>query len=237
MLIVCPLSVVPHWRRTIEADAPGHSVLVVTDKDRTTIAVYDKADRQVYGLEVAARNGSGVATLYAVTRFVYDANGNLVQSIAYAKTMALADYDIATIDTAVAANLGALDAGMASVYDALGRKVYGVQVAARDSSGAPTQYAVVKYDYDALRETAEALSRVTELLARHLPGDARVTSVWLGLAGAIPATLAGAQRLTSTSVKAPLPHPTSSHLRPAGMPSHERNRGATRRLHRPTYCS
>ncbi len=33
------------------------------------------------------------------------------------------------------------------------------------------------------------------------------------------------------------PHPRSSHLRPAGMFNHERNGGAIRRLHRPTYRS
>ena len=36
---------------------------------------------------------------------------------------------------------------------------------------------------------------------------------------------------------APVPHPTSSHLRPPGMPNQERNRGATWRLQRPTYRS
>ena len=47
------------------------------------------------------------------------------------------------------------------------------------------------------------------------------------------------RRITSTiaAQSAPVPHPTSSQRRPAGMFSHERNTGATSRLHRPTYCS
>jgi hypothetical protein len=51
--------------------------------------------------------------------------------------------------------------------------------------------------------------------------------------GSIAVTLAGAQRLTSTSVKAPFPHPTSSHRIPFGTSSQSRKASPTGWLHRP----
>ncbi|KYF76339.1 hypothetical protein BE17_27005 [Sorangium cellulosum] len=51
--------------------------------------------------------------------------------------------------------------------------------------------------------------------------------------GSMPSTLSGAHSATSSSVKAPLPQPTSSHWPPAGGDSQSRKAWPTRWLDRP----
>ncbi len=55
--------------------------------------------------------------------------------------------------------------------------------------------------------------------------------------GSTPSSPPGAMRATICADSAPVPQPTSTQLEPDGWLSQARNVSATRRLHRPTYCS
>ena len=73
-------------------------------------------------------------------------------------------------------------------------------------------------------------------LARRAADRLRAKSSWAS-DGSMPRTSFGAHRSTISSVKAPLPQPTSIHFRPEGSASQSIKIAPTRRLHSPIYRS
>src|SRR5262249_22842268 len=73
-------------------------------------------------------------------------------------------------------------------------------------------------------------------LARRAPDRSRAKSSWAS-DGSMPRTSFGAHRSTISSVKAPLPQPTSIHFRPEGSASQSIKIAPTRRLQSPIYRS
>lgn len=110
------------------------SAVVASANDRVTLYAYDSAGRQVYQVD----------TLGSVTKLVYDANGNVVQNISYAKAIAApvtasAAPTVAALAASVVAD-AANDRSSYQTYDAAGRLVFVV-----DSLGAVSE---VRYDAD-----------------------------------------------------------------------------------------
>ncbi len=128
--------------------------------------VYDAAGRQVYSARVLGFNGSGQA-LHVISKQVYDAVGRVVQSLAYAKAMTLADYERATLDAAVnlPANRSVEDRRTAFAYDGAGRQVYSIQVAEINDEGVATRHIVSKREYDALGQVVSNTSYATAITA------------------------------------------------------------------------
>lgn len=81
-----------------------------------------------------------------------------------------------------------------------------------------------------------AIASPTSNTAPVVPGRWRAKAICPG-EGSMPCTEAGAQRCISSSVKAPLPQPTSSQCRPAGGATNCRKRSPARRLQRPMKAS
>ena len=114
--------------------------------------VYDAAGGLRYSVRVLASDTTGKPTQHLVSEQVYDPLGRVVQTIAYATLIgSLVDYTAATLATAITA--GTQDRRSAFVYDAAGRKVYGVQVQIGGS-----QYIVGKRAFDALDRLVETTS-------------------------------------------------------------------------------
>src|SRR5262249_28224156 len=99
--------------------------------DRLSASVVDLAGREIYAVQATGAGGT-----YAVVKRAYDALDRETSSTAYATPVGLADFTKATLDAAL--RTSDKDRTSISVYDLLGRKVYGLEVAARDASGAPT---------------------------------------------------------------------------------------------------
>jgi YD repeat-containing protein len=116
----------------------------VDARNRVSHYAYDAAGRLRYSVLVLASDTTGKATQHLVSEQAYDSLGRVLQNIVYATLLGpLADYKAATLTSAITAS--AQDRRSAFVYDAAGRKVYGVQVQIAGS-----QNIVSESEFDAL---------------------------------------------------------------------------------------
>ncbi len=134
--------------------------VITSAQDRTNVSVFDLGGRELYSVQALEINEQGELT-HRVIRKEYDASGRLVLTSAFATPMVLADFERATLDTAVSLNRSAQDRATAIVRDAMGREVYGVQVLARDAQGNATQHAVSHLVYDGIGRVVEATAYAT----------------------------------------------------------------------------
>jgi YD repeat-containing protein len=97
------------------------SAITASAQDRRSAFVYDTAGRKVYGVQVLIAGSQNI-----VSKREFDALDRLVENTSYAKTMALADFGKATLDSATTANASAQDRTTRFVYDAVGRQRFAV---------------------------------------------------------------------------------------------------------------
>jgi YD repeat-containing protein len=111
---------------------------------------YDAAGRMAYTVRVLQPGASGK---HVVTKQEYDALGRVVRSVAYAQMIGVAGFTKAELDTATSVAAVRNDAANrieAAAYDAAGRTVYQLQVAAVDAQGVAAQHLVTRQEFDAL---------------------------------------------------------------------------------------
>ena len=97
------------------------SAITAGAQDRRSAFVYDAAGRKVYSVQVQIAGSQNI-----VSKREFDALDRLVESTSYAKTMALADFGKATLDSATTTNASAQDRTTRFVYDAVGRQRFAV---------------------------------------------------------------------------------------------------------------
>jgi YD repeat-containing protein len=90
-------------------------------QDRRGAFVYDAAGRKVYSVQAQIAGSQNI-----VSKRAFDALDRLVESTSYAKTMALANFGKATLDSATTTNASAQDRTTRFVYDAVGRQRFAV---------------------------------------------------------------------------------------------------------------
>ncbi|WP_187426872.1 putative Ig domain-containing protein [Nitrosomonas communis] len=138
------------------------SVITAGAQDRRSAFVYDAAGRKVYSVQVQIAGSQNI-----VSKHEFDALDRLVQSTSYAKTMVLADFGKATLDSATITNVSVHDRTTRLVYDAAGRQRFAVGA---DGS-------VSEKVYDALNRIKE--SRQFDLLLNNtIPHTEDALSAW-----------------------------------------------------------
>ena len=135
-------------------------VVPAAGADKVEARVYDKDNRLRYSID-----GLG-----GVTAYVYDKNGNVVDSTAYAKRIVLANWTAGTTPAVVAD--AAHDRRVRTVYDALDRALFSVAGAG----------AVTAYKYDA---NGNVVDRVA--YSKLIPPDTAMTAAAIGAAAALVA--------------------------------------------------
>ncbi|QNB08849.1 LysM peptidoglycan-binding domain-containing protein [Herbaspirillum frisingense] len=131
------------------------------DKDAIVDRIYDKDGRLLASVrEVNAQYGE-------LSRYAYDANGNVVESIAYANRIALAGWDRITLPVPIVD--AAHDAHTYAVYDQLNRAIYRV-----DAAGGLTAVT-----YDAVGNVLDQIS-----YAKPIPAGATMSAAGLATAAA-----------------------------------------------------
>ena len=156
-LYATPFTLTDYQRATLDATVAA-SAVVTNPLNRTTAYVYNAASEQVYNVQVLAVDGTGKPTQQIVSQNSFDALGHVVKTTAYNAYFALADYQKATLDTAVGAAAVAkdpLNRITGFVYDAAGQQVYSVRVLSVGSTGAPTAAAVARKTYDAFGQVIQ----------------------------------------------------------------------------------
>ncbi len=148
------------YATAISAAAAPNSV-VASSNDRVSLMAYDDADRLVYQ----------VNSLGAVTKQVYDANGSVVQRIAYATAIAVPTVaSVAPTVTSLAASVqvdAANDRSTRWTYDAANRNVFAIN----------SQGAVQETRYDGNGNVVASLSYAKAINTQSLPAQASTSAV------------------------------------------------------------
>jgi YD repeat-containing protein len=97
------------------------SAITAGAQDRRSAFVYDAPGRKIYSMQVQIAGSQNI-----VSKLEFDALDRLVESTSYAKTMALADFGKATLDSATTTSASAEDRTTHFVYDVVGRQRFAV---------------------------------------------------------------------------------------------------------------